>query len=334
MGSDSGLIIARAPLRIPLGGGGTDLPSYYSRFGGAWCSAAIDKYVWVTVNKPKADDAIRVYYKRHEDCRTVDEVQHDLVKAALRHLDIDGGVQITSIGDVPDGTGLGSSGSYCVALLAALREFAGARVPVHHLAAEACYVEMEMARHPVGKQDQYIAAFGGLQAFATDTHGKVRVTPILARPMTVDALEQRMQLWYTGITRSSKEFLTEQARATTDEDAQMIEGLHLVRSLGLEIRDALEQGNLNRVGKAMHEHWMSKRQRQGGITSSEIDEHYAAAREAGTIGGKLVGAGGGGFLLLLCADGSEDAVRSAMKLCQLREMPFQFDFEGVRTWRV
>jgi D-glycero-alpha-D-manno-heptose-7-phosphate kinase len=325
------LILARAPLRIPLGGGGTDLPSYYSRHGGFILSAAINKYVYIYVNRPAADTLLRIKYSKYEQVETVAEIQHDLVRPTLELLKIDGNLEIVSMADVPDGTGMGSSGSYLVALLTALYDLRRERVPTHVLAETACHVEMELARHPAGKHDHYLAAFGGITTLEIDPDGSVRVSPLAVNPSTVEQLRAGTLLYYTGITRRSAGILEQQRTDTLNGNSDVIDSLHVTKALGYRIKDALECGDLEAYGRLLDEHWQNKKRRSARISDARIDELYCAARANGALGGKIMGAGGGGFLMLYCPPPAKPAVRQVLVKQGLREMPFDFDYDGSKV---
>jgi D-glycero-alpha-D-manno-heptose-7-phosphate kinase len=325
------VILARAPLRIPLGGGGTDLPSYYSRRGGFILSAAINKYVYIYVNRPSADNLLRLKYSKYEQVERVADIQHDLVRPALELLKIDGNLEIVSMADVPDGTGLGSSGSYLVGLLTALHEFKRDKVPTQALAETACHIEMNLANHPAGKHDHYIAAFGGMTTLDIEPNGRVHVSPLDVELRTVEDLRAGTLLFYTGIRRSSKEILAEQRDGTLKSDTTTIESLDRTKELGLEIKAALEAGDLERYGRLLDDHWQNKKRRSQKVSDPQIDAWYDAARAGGALGGKIMGAGGGGFLMVFCLPPAKAAVRQALSDQGLREMPFDFDFEGAKV---
>src|SRR5712664_2132120 len=287
------MILARAPLRISLGGGGTDLPSYYTKYGGFILSGAIDKYVYIHVNRPAADDLIRVKYSRYEQVSSPDEVQHDLVRPTLKCLNMGGNLEIASMADVPAGTGLGSSGSYVVALLTALHALKRETVPTQALAEQACDIEMNQASHPVGKHDHYLAAFGGITTLEIEKDGRVHVSPLNLSISTMEDFSTNVLLFYTGVTRSSAAILEEQKTSSENGDGAMLEALHRTKELGYQIKEALEQGDLERFGHLLHEHWQNKKKRSGKISDDRIDEWYRVARENGAQGGKIMGAGGG-----------------------------------------
>ena len=325
------MILARAPLRVSLGGGGTDLPSYYSEYGGFVLSAAINKYVYIYVNRPAADSLLRVKYSRYEQVSSVDEIQHDLVRPALKTLSIDGSLEIVSMADVPDGTGLGSSGSYLVALLTALYELKREKVPTQALAELAVHIEMDLAGHPVGKHDHYLASFGGITCLEIEPDGKVTVSPLRISATDCEELRGNTLLFFTGLQRSSREILQAQKDDMRRADPIVVDSLHRTRDLGYRIKEVLEQGNLDKFGHMLDEHWQNKKRRSDKISDPQIDRWYALAREHGVLGGKLIGAGGGGFLMLYCPRPAKGAVRQVLAAEGLREMPFDFDFEGAKV---
>lgn len=325
------MILARAPLRIPLGGGGTDLPSYYSRHGGFFIGAAIDKYVYVTVNRPASDDLIRLKYSRSEEVKHVDELQHDLVRASLKELKLDRNLEITSMADVPAGTGMGSSGSYLAALLVALHALKRDHQPKWELAEQACRIEIDLAGHPVGKQDQYVAVWGGLNCYEISTSGDVTVTALKIPADTLEDLERCMLLFNTGMTRKSDLILSHQKKDTEDGNEAVVDSLHRTKELGMAIKQSLEDGDLVAFGGLLHEHWLNKKTRSSQISDARIDRIYGLARANGAIGGKVIGAGGGGFLMLLAESGNLRRVREAISAEGLRPMPFRFDLEGAKT---
>lgn len=325
------MIVARAPLRVPLGGGGTDLPSYYSRFGGFFLSAAIDKYVYVTVNRPASDDLIRLKYSRSEEVNHVHELEHDLVRASLKELDLTRNLEIASMADVPAGTGMGSSGSYLVALLMALHTLKRDHQPKWELAEEACHIEIDLAGHPVGKQDQYVAVWGGLNCFEVSCDGDVTVTAVKIPSYALEDLERCLLLFNTGDTRKSDLILSQQKKDTDEGKQAVVDSLHRTKELGMAIKESLEEGDLVTFGRLLHEHWINKKARSSQISNGRIDRIYDLARESGALGGKVIGAGGGGFLMVLADNGNLRKVREAVCAEGLRPMPSRFDLEGAKT---
>jgi D-glycero-alpha-D-manno-heptose-7-phosphate kinase len=323
------MIITRSPLRITLGGGGTDLPSYYREHDGFLVAGAIDKYVYVTVMRPFTP-GIFLKYSRLEHAETADDVKHPIIREAIKMAGFQTPqIEITTLADIPAGTGLGSSGSFTTALLKAL--YAHRRRLLHplELAELACQIEIERLQEPIGKQDQYIAAYGGLTCFTFRRDGTVEATPLT---LPVDAmlnLEENLLLFFTGFSRSAGSILADQHERTRTEDIEMLRNLHYVKDLGFRSREALESGNPTRFGELMHEHWEHKKRRSAGVSNPQIDEWYNLGRRNGAIGGKLVGAGGGGFLMFYSED--HQRLRSAMATAGLEEMRFRFDFEGTKV---
>lgn len=325
------MILARAPFRITLGGGGTDLPSYYEGHGGYVLSAAIDKHLYICLNRPSADDLIRLKYSVYEEVDSVAAIEHDLVRPAFELLGIDGNVEIASMADVPAGTGLGSSSTYLVALLTALHELRRERLSQQALAELAFRIEAELAGHAVGKQDHYLASFGGITSLTIERDGTVHVEPLNATPATVEQLRSELLLFFTAQSRGAQEILQAQHRATSEGEASVVDSLHRTKQIGLEIKSSLERGDVEAVGLLMHEHWENKKRRSALISNGPIDDWYDAAREAGALGGKIVGAGGGGFLMLYAPAAAREQVRAAMQQAGLREMEYRFDYEGAKV---
>lgn len=325
------MILSRAPYRISLGGGGTDLPSYYSQYGGFILSVAVNKYLYIYINRPAADDFIRLKYSVYEQVCTPAEVRHDLVRPALQMLDLKGSLEIVSMADVPAGTGLGSSGTYLTALLVALHELKREKVPTQALAEEACHIEMELAKHPAGKHDPYLAAFGGFTCLDIDTDGRVKVTPLDISMTTVEEFRNNVLLFYTRITRSSSEILESQRQDTQRGDATVVDSLHRTKELGYRVKEALETGNLDTFGLLLDEHWQNKKRRSTKISDTKIDDWYTLAKENGALGGKVMGAGGGGFFMFYCRSGYKGKLRVALREAGLREMPYDFDYDGAKV---
>jgi D-glycero-alpha-D-manno-heptose-7-phosphate kinase len=323
------MIITRSPLRISLGGGGTDLPSYYRDHGGFLIAAAIDKYVWVTVLRPFLRGVL-LKYSKIEHVEQIAEIEHPIVREAFAMMAIsDLQHEITTVADIPAGTGLGSSGSFTTALLKGLHSFERRLLLPGDLARLACELEIDRLQRPVGKQDQYIAAYGGITCFEFDRDGGVRAEPLALPQATLHELEDHLLLFFTGYSRSAGDILQDQDQRTKQADASMVNNLHYVKELGHRSRRALEQGIPATFGEIMHEHWMHKRNRSSGMSNSLIDEWYELGRKAGAIGGKLVGAGGGGFLMFYAPE--PNRVRDAMARVNLEEVRFRFDFDGTRV---
>ena len=322
------MIIVRSPLRITLGGGGTDLPSYYREHSGFLIAAAIDKYVYVTAIKPFVP-GIYLKYSSIEHVEKIEDVRHPIIREALKQFPLNPlQIEITTLADIPAGTGLGSSGSFTTALLRALHAHVRSIVHPRELAEQACAIEIEKLKEPVGKQDQYIAAFGGITCFTFRPDGTVDATPLAIDDDLRYALQDNLVLFFTGFARSASAILKDQDDRTKSNDAAMIDILHFVKDLGTRSKAALEAGDLGRFGRLMHEHWEHKRKRSGGMSNPQIDFWYNTAMANGALGGKLIGAGGGGFLMFLAED--KVRLRRAMRDAGLPEVRFHFDFEGTR----
>jgi D-glycero-alpha-D-manno-heptose-7-phosphate kinase len=320
------MIMTRTPLRISIGGGGTDLPSYYREYGGFVISGAINKYVYISVNRSFLPGYF-LKYSETEHADTCEEIRHPLMREAIRMHRVSSPLEVVSVADVPAGTGLGSSGTFLVGLLHALYALRREPVAAEILAREAVEIEMNRLGEPVGKQDQYIAAYGGLLCQEYRPDGEVRVTPLHMTEEALRELRDSLMLFFIGDTRSASSLLGEQKRLSEAHDPAMIDSLHFARSLGHEIREALEAGQVAEFGPLMHRHWLRKRTRCCRMSTSHIDALYDLARsEGGATGGKLVGAGGSGFLLLHTPD--RRRLRDTMLRAGLSEMDFAFDFDG------
>jgi D-glycero-alpha-D-manno-heptose-7-phosphate kinase len=322
------MIITRSPLRITLGGGGTDLPSYYNEHEGFLIAAAIDRYVYITVHETFVEDLI-VKYSKLERVSSAAELEHPLIRECFACVGLTGKyLEITSMADIPAGTGLGSSGSFTTALLKALHTYRHNLIHPEQLAEQACHIEIERLQEPVGKQDQYIAAFGGVTCFRFTKSG-VSAWPLALSEETRLNLTDNLVMYFTGYSRSAGSVLSEQDAKTRKGDAGMINNLHYVKELGLRSKEALECGNLQEFGRIMHEHWLHKRGRSSTMSNSRIDAFYDLAIENGAVGGKLIGAGGGGFLLFYTED--KRRLRHAMMGAGLKEVPLRFDFLGTQV---
>ena len=323
------MIIARSPLRVSLGGGGTDLPSYSNRFGGFLLSAAIDKYVYATVMRPFSE-GIYLKYSQLEKVKKISEIQHPIIREALLEMNLrTPQIEISTLADIPSGTGLGSSGSFTTALLRALHAHYRMALDVKRLAELACEIEIERLKEPIGKQDQYISAYGGISSFEFHKDGTVtpRVLPISTA--IIHELEDNLLLFFTGVSRSASEILRDQDERSKQGTKSMLENLHYTKELGLVSQEALLGGDLDLFGELMHRHWMHKKNRSPGMTSIQVNSAYDAAMKNGAIGGKLVGAGGGGFLMFLAGDKAR--LRKKMFQIGLEEVRFKFDFEGAKV---
>jgi len=323
------MIITRSPLRITLGGGGTDLPSYYQEHGGFVISAAIDKYVYVSVIRPFSP-GIFLKYSQLEKVEQIDQVEHRIIREALRMLDFKTPqIEITTLADIPAGTGLGSSGSFTTALLKALYTHRKRLVLMDELARLACEIEINRLNEPIGKQAQYIASYGGITCFHFNPDESVSAAPLKVSMDTLFDLEDNLLLFFTGYARSAGSILRDQQQRSEKSDPEMLANLHYVKEMGLQSQVALEAGRTDEFGEIMHEHWEHKRKRSKGMSNPQIDAWYELGRKNGALGGKLVGAGGGGFLLFYAQDRKQ--LRMAMKGAGLEEVRFRFDFEGTKV---
>jgi D-glycero-alpha-D-manno-heptose-7-phosphate kinase len=316
------MIISRTPLRISFAGGGTDLAAFYKHQPGAVTSTAINKYIYVTINK-KFDNRIRVSYSKTENVEHVDELRHGLVREAMKLTGLDSGVEITTIADIPSrGTGLGSSSSVTVGLINALYAYQGIMKSRHTLAKEACKIEIEILGEPIGKQDQYIAAYGGIQYIQFNPDESVYVDPVICSPKTKQELEKHMLLFYTGITRKARNILTKQIKNTKKKNKNLVK----MKNLSEIVRDNICNNNINEVGKNLHQGWLFKKDLASGISNPMIDELYEKAKKAGALGGKILGAGGGGFLLIFCEPKYQKKVKSVLK--KLSVVPIKLEPQG------
>lgn len=323
------MIITRSPLRITLGGGGTDLPSYYREHEGFLVAAAIDKYVFTTVMQP-FKPGIYLKYSQLENVESVKEIQHPIIREALQMFDFNTPqIEITTLADIPAGTGLGSSGSFTTALVKALHAHFRYLLQPSELAELACHIEIDRLGEPIGKQDQYIAAYGGITCFKFNRDDSVDAVPLKLSSDTLFDLEDNLMLFFTGFSRNASEILEDQKIKTSLNDDGMLKNLHYVKALGFRSKDALEDGNPSLFGEIMHEHWLNKKRRSGGMSNPKIDHWYELGLGNGAVGGKLVGAGGGGFLMFYAAD--RNKLRHAMVKAGMEEVRFRFDFEGTKV---
>ncbi len=322
------MIITRSPLRISLGGGGTDLPSYYREHGGFLIAAAIDKYIYINVHR-RFVDGFLLKYSRLEEAASIDEIKHPIIREALRLVGVqERNLEITSMADIPAGTGLGSSGSFTTALLKALHALRKNLVHPAELAEQACHIELEKLREPIGKQDQYIAAYGGITCFKFMADGQVEAWPLKISEETLYNLEDNLLLFFTGYARSASKILKEQDDKSKQADQPMMENLHFVKELGQQSQAALESNNLPEFARLMDVHWQRKKERSGSMSNQDINAWYDCAMANGALGGKLIGAGGGGFLMFYAKDKAR--LRHAMRERGLTEVRFRFDFEGTK----
>lgn len=323
------MIITRSPLRISLGGGGTDLPSYYTKSGGFLVAAAIDKYVYIAVNATFSP-RILLKYSKVENVQSVDEIEHPIIREAMRVVGITNPqIEIASMADIPAGTGLGSSGSFTTSLLRALHAHKNTPISPAALAEQACDIEIGRLREPIGKQDQYIAAVGGITAFTFHEDGRVGHRPCKISESTLFNLEDNLLLFFTGYSRSASSILKDQDERSRQSDAAMLENLHETKELGFRSLAALESGDLEEFARLMDVHWQRKRARYAGISNPRINSWYDHAMANGALGGKLIGAGGGGFLMFYASNNRQ--LRKAMSGAGLQEVRFRFDFEGTKV---
>jgi D-glycero-alpha-D-manno-heptose-7-phosphate kinase len=323
------MILSRAPTRITLGGGGTDLESYYSKFGGFLIAGAVNKYCTIMASR-RFYDSIRLTYSQTEIKDNVDEIEHRIFRAALEFTGVNRGIELHSAADVPAGCGLGTSSSFTVALLNALHAYKRDFVSQKQLAEEACHIEIDILKEPIGKQDQFMAAFGGLTCLTFDRNGDVLVEPLRISREVAEQLESNLLMFFTGTERSASEILREQDQKSKENDPNMTQNLHQIKDIGLETRKHLEKGDIDMLGELFHVHWEIKKKRSSKMSNPKIDECYELARKRGAIGGKLIGAGGGGFLMFYCSNGCKPAVIDAMRSAGLRWEGLHFDLDGAK----
>ncbi len=321
------MIIARSPLRISLGGGGTDLPSYYEKRGGFLISAAIDKYVYIILHDT-FDGSIKLKYSEYEEVRHVDDIRHAIFRETMKKLEIpdDCSLEICSMADIPQGTGLGSSSTFSTALLRAFHQYKGDIASARTIAEEACDIEMVRLAEPIGKQDQYISAYGGLTCMEFSKDGRVDVYPLNLRQETFYDLEDNLMLYFTGFSRSASGILKEQDDASKKDDDDMLANLDYVKQLGYDSQKAFEQGDLRAFADIMNVHWEYKKKRSKGMSNPKIDEWYEYAMKNGALGGKMIGAGGGGFLMFYAENRTK--LRQAMSKTEMSEVRFRFELKG------
>ncbi len=323
------MILARAPTRITLGGGGTDLKSYYSKYGGFLIAAGIDRYCSILANR-RFYDSIRLSYSQTEVCQSVDDIKHSIFREALKLTGIDKQIELHSTADVPSNSGLGSSSAFSVALLNALHTYKGEYVGKKELAEEACTLEIDRLCEPIGKQDQYIAAFGGITCLTIEKNGEVTVEPLRITGAVLEKLESNLLFFFTGKERNAADILREQDDKSKQNDPVMDQNLHDIKDIGLRTKMYLERGDVDALGELLHDHWEIKKRRSGKMSDPFIDECYELARKNGASGGKLMGAGGGGFFMFYCADGKKATLTEAMAKIGLRRERFHIDWQGTR----
>ncbi len=323
------MIITRSPLRISLGGGGTDLPSYYRQHGGFLLAGAIDKYVYITLHQTFGSEMI-IKYSKLERVSSIEEIEHPIIREALRLVGVEASyLEIASMADIPAGTGLGSSGSFTTALLKALHACKKSLVHPSELAAQACAIELDRLGEPIGKQDQFISAYGGITCFKFLPDERVEAWPLNISEETLFNLEDNLLLFFTGYSRSASAILKEQDDRSKSADKTMVDNLHFVKGLAEQSKKALEGGNLGEFARLMDVHWRYKKERSNVMSNEGINSWYEVAMNNGALGGKLIGAGGGGFLMFYAED--KAALRHALREQGLAEVRFRFDFEGTKT---
>jgi D-glycero-alpha-D-manno-heptose-7-phosphate kinase len=323
------MIVSRAPVRFSLGGGGTDLPSYSRQHGGFVVAAAVDKFVFVCINR-RFQNNVRLAYTESELVDSVDQIRHRIFRAALQATGLVKSLELHSLADVPANTGLGSSSSFTVALLNGLHVYKREFVPAEQLAREACHLEIDVLKEPIGKQDQFIAAHGGISAMTFHTDGSVDIERLPLGEAVIDELESNLVIYFSGVERSASTVLTEQAKTILENKDAAVQRMDRIKALGYETKRVLLGGDIDQYGEMLHEHWTNKRKLAPNMADSTIDEHYEAARKAGAIGGKLMGAGGGGFFMFYARAGERRAIHDALSARGLRRMRFRFDFDGAR----
>jgi D-glycero-alpha-D-manno-heptose-7-phosphate kinase len=319
------VIFSRAPLRISLGGGGSDLPSYYSEHGGFLVAGAIDKYIFMLIHTV-FQRRYKMKYSETEEVASISEIRHPILRETLARHWRGQPLEIASVADVPAGTGMGSSGAFTVALLKGLAHARSTSATQGWLAEAACEIEIDVLKEPCGKQDPYVAAHGGICAYEFNRDGTVDVEPLELSVPTLRALRENMLLFFTGEARAASVVLSDQDQRTKSGDAEMLENLHRTVEIGRQSRQLLVEGDLFAYAELMHEHWLNKRKRSPGMATDRIDDLYTLARRSGVVGGKLVGAGGGGFLLVYARNPAD--TRQAMAAAGVIELPFDFEYVG------
>lgn len=323
------MIISRSPVRITLGGGGTDLPSYYEKYGGALIAATIDKYTFVTAHT-RFDDDIKLNYSKTEIVKNVEQIKHNIFREGLKLLNIKNGIELSSLSDMPSSSGLGTSGSFTIALLNALHTYKKDFVSQKELAEEACHIEMDILKEPIGKQDQYIASFGGITYFEFDKKGNVKVKPLQISEEAVDELQSNIILFYTGIQRSASKILKEQDNKSKNNEDEVLETLHEIKKIGKKTKKSFEENDIDKLGEYLDQHWNIKKSLSRNISNPFIDKCYKKAKKNGALGGKIMGAGGGGFFMFYHNGNFSEKISfiKEMNKIGLKKMRYNFDFEG------
>jgi len=325
------MITIRTPFRISMGGGGTDIPSYYEQYGGHIITAAINKYMYVSINESKTCNKIKLYYDKVEIVYDLNDIQHDIIRESLKLFDIKKPLEIASMADIEAGTGMGSSSSFTVALLAGLNILARKNISVHQLAEGACHVEINGAGKKIGKQDQYIAAYGGIQEMDIVKNGMVTMESLPLKKDFISELEYRIVLFYTAIRRPAGLILDKQSDDMRKDHGLAIKTMSRIKELGYEVKEALLSEDIDTLGRIFDTHWNEKKKVSKKMSGDNIDSWYNLGLTSGAIGGKVVGAGGGGFIMFVCKEGKKKDLIRTMELAGLRYMDFRFDFDGVKV---
>jgi len=324
------MIITRTPFRVTLGGGGTDLPSYYSKYGGFIFSFTLDKYMYINLKRALTDDLIRIKYNISETVENLSDVKHGIARECLRKTGFSKGIEIASMADIPAGSGLGSSSAYTVGLLNALHNLKKDYLSLQDLAEEACEIEIDLLKRPMGKQDQYLSTFGGFLVMDISKDGFVKVSKAEVSVSTLDELNRNLLMFYTGENRQSQSILLKQDVATKNNEKKVLDSLHYIKESGYKILEIVESGNITELGLMFDNHWKYKKKISSAVTNPKFDKIYEVAKKNGAIGGKISGAGGGGFFTFYCED-KQDILRQSMKQEGLRELRYDFDFEGTKV---
>ena len=327
------MILTRTPFRIPLGGGGTDLPSYYHKYECSLITAAVNKYMYISINEPAVVDKIKLNYSKTEivDPDKINEIEHDIVREILKYLHINKPLEISSMADLSAGTGMGSSSSYTVGLLNGLNAMLRRHISVKDLAEEACKVEIDLIGKPIGKQDQYAASYGGIIQLGINRLGETKVTPLNLNPEIIYELENRLMMFYTNIDRDANNILSEQSSKAEKDKKIVIESMHQIKEIGYKSKNALINGDIDKFGELLDEHWNVKKKISSKMSNPDINRWYEIGKENGAIGGKIMGAGGGGFILFCIKNGYRKKLRDAIEQEGLKYMDFRFDFDGSKV---
>lgn len=321
------MIVSRTPVRIPLGGGGTDLESYYSKHGGFILGATINRYIYISILK-RFEKCVRLGYSRTEIVNDLEQIEHPIIREAMRLLDIKcENLEIVSMAELPSNSGLGTSSSFSVALLHALQTYKREHITTQEIAEKACKLEIDILKEPIGKQDQYMAAFGGITCLEIEKNGNVRVQSLNVSEETIAELERNLMLFYTGVRRNSSYVLSEQNSSAKEDKKNVIESLHAIKKIGYQIKDVLEIGDPDAFGRLMHTHWEIKKNMSTRVSSDQFNRIYDIALKNGALGGKIIGAGGGGFFMFYCNEKKDNLIK-ALANEGLPLMRFRFDFEG------